>query len=308
MIENGTSFRMKNNQQKEDYKKISELESTGDFKVLRKLNPPKHYNPPDETDTKLAIYLDLETTGLNYKENEIIEIGLIPFEYSVDGRIFKVHDAFNQFQEPLDPIPDEITKITGITNNMVRGRQIDKESVKNIVEPASIIIAHNANFDRKFAEIFLNIFANKPWACSMTQIEWAEEEFDSLKLEYLGMKSGFFYEAHRASNDCYAGIELLSLQLPKSRQLALNILLKNARQSTFRIWAEGAPFDLKDLLKLRGYKWSDGNDGQPKSWYKDIPEDSLDSELLYLRSEIFQKDVDIPKIKFDAFDRFSSRL
>ena len=299
---------MQNNQQIEDNKKIHELESTGNYRVLKKLQPSKHYNHPDETDTKLAIYLDLETTGLDYKENEIIEIGLIPFEYSVDGRIFKVHDAFNQFQEPSEPIPDEITKITGITNNMVSGHEIDKESVTEIIESASIIIAHNANFDRKFAEKFLSIFADKPWACSMTQIGWAEEEFDSLKLEYLGMKSGFFYEAHRASNDCYAGIELLSLELPKSRKLALNVLLETARQSTFRIWAEGAPFDLKDLLKQRGYRWNDGNDGQPKSWYKDITEESLDRELSYLKSEIFQKDIDIPKVKFNAFDRFSNRI
>jgi DNA polymerase III subunit epsilon len=299
---------MQNNQQIEDNEKIYELESTGNYRVLKKLQPPKHYNHPDGTDTKLAIYLDLETTGLDYKENEIIEIGLIPFEYSVDGRIFKVHDSFNQFQEPAEPIPDEITKITGITNNMVSGHEIDKESVTEIIVSASIIIAHNANFDRKFAEKFLNIFADKPWACSMTQIGWAEEGFDSLKLEYLGMKSGFFYEAHRASNDCYAGIELLGLELPKSRKLALNVLLETARQSTFRVWAEGAPFDLKDLLKQRGYRWNDGNDGQPKSWYKDITEESLDRELLYLKSEIFQKDIDIQKVKFDAFDRFSSRI
>jgi len=299
---------MQNNQQIEDSEKIYELESTGNYRVLKKLQPPKNYNHPDETDTKLAIYLDLETTGLDYKENEIIEIGLIPFEYSVDGRIFKVHDAFNQFQEPSEPIPDEITKITGITNNMVSGHEIDKESVIEIIKPASIIIAHNANFDRKFAEKYLNIFTDKPWACSMMQIGWAEEGFDSLKLEYLGMKSGFFYEAHRASNDCYAGIELLSLELPKSKRLALNILLETARQSTFRIWAEGAPFDLKDLLKQRGYRWNDGNDGQPKSWYKDVTEETVDRELLYLRSEIFQKDIDIPKVKFDAFDRFSNRI
>ena len=94
------------------------------------------------------LYKDIRDSKLHkklreiiYKENEIIEIGLIPFEYSVDGRIFKVHDAFNQFQEPSEPIPDEITKITGITNNMVSGHEIDKESVTEIIKPASFAIA-----------------------------------------------------------------------------------------------------------------------------------------------------------------------
>jgi len=41
-------------------------------------------------------------------------------------------------------------------------------------------------------------------------------------------------------------------------------------QSRFTIFAENSPFDMKDHLKARGYRWSDGSDGRPKSWRIEI--------------------------------------
>ena len=288
---------------------IATLEYTGDYRVLRRLLSPAYFYEPDGTHTKLAIFLDLETTGLNPETNEIIEIAMVPFEYSSDGRIFKVHDAFNELQEPRSgSIPEEITRITGITDDMVRGHKIDADKVMEIVTPAALIIAHNASFDRKFAEKMFDVFSTKAWACSMTQVPWAEEHFDGAKLEYLAMKSGFFYDAHRAAVDCHAAIELLSKPLPRSGKLTLQSLLEEARKPMFRVWAEGSPFDFKDVLKARGYRWSDGSDGKLRSWYRDVLEDGLEDELSYLRKDIFQRDADIPAVKITAFDRFSNRV
>ena len=288
---------------------IATLEYTGDYRVLRRLLSPAYFYEPDGTHTKLAIFLDLETTGLNPETNEIIEIAMVPFEYSSDGRIFKVHDAFNELQEPRSgSIHEEITRITGITDDMVRGHKIDADKVMEIVTPAALIIAHNASFDRKFAEKMFDVFSTKAWACSMTQVPWAEEHFDGAKLEYLAMKSGFFYDAHRAAVDCHAAIELLSKPLPRSGKLTLQSLLEEARKPMFRVWAEGSPFDFKDVLKARGYRWSDGSDGKLRSWYRDVLEDGLEDELSYLRKDIFQRDADIPAVKITAFDRFSNRV
>jgi DNA polymerase III subunit epsilon len=285
------------------------LDETGDYRVLRRLKPQQHMNALDGTDTKLAIFLDLETTGLDPERDEIIELAMVPFRYSNDGRIFEVHDAFDELREPSSgTIPEEITRITGITDEMVRGKTVNSERVAEIAAPAALIIAHNANFDRKFAEKTFDIFSTKAWACSMTQIPWKQELFEGMKLEYLAMKSGFFYDAHRAATDCYAGIELLSKPLPQSGILALQTLLEEARKPTCRVWAENAPFDFKDMLKARGYRWNDGNDGRPKSWYCDIQETELEDELRYLRSEIYQREVDVSVVKISAFDRFSVRV
>jgi DNA polymerase III subunit epsilon len=284
------------------------LDEKDDYRVLRRLQSRKQYNQPDGCDTKLAIFLDLETTGLDPERDEIIELAMVPFRYSNDGRIFEVYETFNELREPNSgTIPEEITRITGITDEMVRGKTINSQRVSEITAPAALIIAHNANFDRKFAEKAFDIFSTKAWACSMTQIPWKQELFEGMKLEYLAMKSGFFYDAHRAATDCYAGIELLSKPLAQSGNLALQTLLDEARKPTCRVWAENAPFDFKDILKARGYRWNDGNDGRPKSWYGDIQETLLEDELRYLRSEIYQREVVVPVVKISAFDRFSSR-
>jgi DNA polymerase III subunit epsilon len=58
-----------------------------------------------------------------------------------------------------------------------------------------------------------------------------------------------------------------------------------------RIWAEQSPFDLKDALRRRGYRWSDGSDGRPRSWYVDVGETALQDEITFLRSEIYLRDV-----------------
>ena len=286
----------------------STLEETGDYRVLRRLRTPTRYHERDGTETKLAIFIDLETTGLDPKNHEIIEIAMVPFTYSADGRIFDVHEAFNRLQEPTEAISPEITRITGITNEMVAGHKIDINKVTEVVEPAALIIAHNAFFDRRFAERAFDVFSAKAWACSMTQVPWREEQLEGMKLEYLAMKSGFFYDGHRATADCYAAIELLTRPLPQSGTLGLTALLENARQPMCRVWAEGSPFDFKDILKARGYRWNDGNDGQPKSWYRDVSEDLLDEELSYLRQDIFQREVNVQVVKITAYDRFSDRV
>jgi len=291
-----------------DEETIKTLEETGDYRVLRRLKFPTQYHQSDDSSTKLAILLDLETTGLDADKDEIIEIAMVPFTYSNDGRIFEVHEAYNELQEPREAIPPIITQITGITDELVRGQKINIEKVIEVVEPAALVIAHNASFDRKFAEKAFAVFKNKAWACSMTNVPWQEEQYESLKLEYLAMRNGFFYDGHRAAADCYATIELLTRKLPQSGTLALSALLETARLPTYRVWAEGSPFDFKNILKVRGYRWNDGNNSQPRSWYCDVNKDALNEELLYLRKEIYQREAEVQVVKITAFDRFSERI
>ena len=122
------------------------------------------------------------------------------------------------------------------------------------------------------------------------------------------MSSGFFYDAHRAADDCHAAIELLARPLPKSGTLAMQSLLEAARKVTCRVWAENAPFDLKDQLKARGYRWNDGSDGRLRAWHTDIPEEGLKAEVDFLRKEIYQREFEPPVTRITAQERFSSRV
>ena len=51
------------------------------------------------------------------------------------------------------------------------------------------------------------------------------------------------------------------MQLPKSQNLVLDVLLKNATQESYRVWAVGSGYEKKDELKNRGYKWFNGGEG-----------------------------------------------
>ena len=287
---------------------IDQLTATGDYKVIRRLKPVDRYHDDTGAEKHIGLYLDTEATGLNPDTDRIIELALVPFEYDLDGRIYRILPAYNALQDPGVPISAFITGITGITDEMVAGQAIDLDEVARFLADASLVIAHNARFDRPFVEMLHPGFESVAWACSMMDVNWNEEGFEGVKLEYLGYKYGFFYEGHRATIDCQAGIELLSQVLPGGERV-MKRLLDNAGRTDIRLWAERAPFMKKDELRQRGYRWSPGGEGIRKAWYKDLPEDQIDAEMLYLNQEVYPKAVGVlPMDRFDAKVRYSRRV
>jgi DNA polymerase III subunit epsilon len=188
------------------------------------------------------------------------------------------------------------------------GPRSSLEVANSFLENADIVIAHNAGFDRRFCERLSSTFKDKPWGCAATQIDWRSEAFEGTRLGYLVASAGYFYDQHRALNDCYAAIELLSMPLPVSGKLALGALLENARSVAWRIWANHAPFDLKEQLKKRGYKWSSGENGSQRAWYIDVSPEAYEAEIEFLRAKIYRYDPPISAKRVDAYDRFSERL
>jgi DNA polymerase-3 subunit epsilon len=166
-----------------------------------------------------------------------------------------------------------VVRLTGITDDQLRGQRLDDDAVTTLTSPANLVIAHNSAFDRCFLEGRFPLFVDKPWACSMGQVPWVEEGLGSAKLDYLLGRLGFFFDDHRAMADCRAVLHLLSLRLPRSGRPILPLLLATARRRTFRLWALEAPIECKDLLKERGYRWNGGEDGRPRAWYRDLDKD-----------------------------------
>ena len=288
-----------------------ELDAADDYRVLRRLQVKDHYEvlQTDASSVRKGLYIDVETTGLSHDQDEVIELAMIPFRFTRDGRLLDLGPAFDQLQEPSKPISSEITALTGITNDMVIGKSIDAGEVDKIVSSVDLVIAHNAGFDRKFVEACWPIFEKKAWACSQKDIPWRREGVAGSKLEYIAVHYGFFYDAHRAETDCRAGLEILSRKLPKSGETALSALLDSARKPIYRIIAEQAPFECKDILKGRGYRWNDGANGQPKAWYIDCSEDEHEAELEFLKVGIFMNpSISIPVIRITAFERYSGRV
>lgn len=283
------------------------LSRSSDYRVLRRLVPRLPFTPLVGQEMRTAVLLDTETTGLDARKNEIVELGMVKFDYLPDGRIAGVRETFSAFNEPSEPIPPEVTALTGITDEMVAGHRIDDNAVAAFVDEAAIVIAHNSGFDRKFAERYWPIFEQKAWACSATEIDWRKHGFAGAQLGYLLNGAGYFHAAHRAVDDCHALLEILAFELPTTSAPALALLLETARKKTIRVWAEQSPFELRESLKHRGYRWNDGSDGRPKSWYVDVCESAIEDEVAFLQTEIYLRDV-APRLQaLTAFTRFSTR-
>ena len=261
----------------------------------------------DTTPEKLitVAILDTETTGTNPAKDKIIELGIVFVEVCPKtGQAYRVTRVFNELEDPGMLIPEESTHIHHITDEMVAGKRIDDAEVASLIESVSLVVAHNAGFDRVFVESRFPIFATKPWACSFRQIPWSEEGISSGKLEFLAYNCGFHYTGHRASTDCHALLEVLQNPLPTSGSLAMLALLQNARLAEIKISALGSPFESKDALKEHSYRWNPDK----KVWAKSVAQAALDVEVAWLGQSVYAgKGFQLEFEKMTAMNRFSNR-
>ena len=219
--------------------------------------------------------------------------------------MFRILEIFDQLEDPGVPIPPASTAVHGITDDMVAGKQIDDERVAELVQGLDLVIAHNARFDRPFLEERLPVFKGLPWACSLQQVGWSAESMASAKLEYLAYRMGFFYDAHRAQTDCLALLELLQMPLPVSGRLALACLLDKAQDKDYRVYAVKAPYDSKDLLKARTYRW----DPERRCWHRTLSGEMMAAEIAWLKTHVYGgRPASLDFEAMDALCRFSMRV
>ena len=95
------------------------------------------------------VVFDIETTGLSNRTCKIIEIGAVKIKAG------KIIDSFNIFVDPETEIPEEITRLTSITNEDVKGAPKEREALEMFFGFATdcLLIAHNANFDIGFIRV-----------------------------------------------------------------------------------------------------------------------------------------------------------
>ena len=290
----------------EDIESLAQqVESHPDYRVLRRLKPRSEFSVKPVGKIARAVVVDTETTGTDPAGDEIIELGMVVFEFdTATGFALRVVDTYDGLEQPSRPIPPEVTQIHGITDAMVAGKRIDDARVTGLLKDVVLVVAHNAAFDRQFLERRLPAFADVPWGCSFKEIPWAIEGYGSAKLDYILNMRGYFHEAHRAEADCLALLEVLQMPLQSMGISAFSALMKSAQAAGYRIWARNSPFDNKDRLKARGYRWA----APEKCWYLDSSEATLAADLSLLKIEGYNsKPAKVELEKLDATARYSKR-
>lgn len=287
---------------------IGAITQDGRYQVIERLVPPNAYHPADGTATKRAVYVDVETTGLE-PDARIIQLAIAAFDYAADGRILTVCPCESWLEDPGIPIPPDVTELTGITDAHVAGQRIDDDRVSALLQDAVLVIAHNARFDRPRLEARFSQFATKAWACSCDDIPWLDEGLQAKRLEWLAYRlCKMFYEAHRADGDVTMGVHLLAQRLPRTQRLAMDVLLSAARSKTARVWAVETPISAKEQLKARGYRWNPGEDRRPRAWWREIPLEALRDETAWLTtSGVYPGSLPHQVQVLDARTRYSAR-
>ena len=250
--------------------------------------------------------LDLETTGLDNKSDEVIEIAMKLFEVDkVEATNVNAVKAYESYNEPKKPISKEITDLTGITPEMVRGKSIDWKEVSRLLAVSQIVVAHNATFDRGFLEQYVK--TTNIWACSAKDVKWKNRGFFNQKLELLSIWHGFYYESHRAMNDVNATIHLLT-HPSNTSNMPINELIINAKQQHYKIENTFPYNDIHiDLIKKRTPRYFYNR--EDKSWCIFLTtKKELDIEIEWLKENIYNGFFKGKVINIGVFDKYKDRV
>ena len=247
-------------------------------------------------------FLDLETTGSNKETSKIIEFaGKLTAIDKNNGELIGIIDSYQSFNDPEEPISHEITRITGITDEDVKGRSLNWGIISQIMHDADIIVAHNASFDRAFMDRYLPLSKDKVWVCSVNDINWAERGFNARGQEILCIWHGFYYESHRAMYDVDALIHLVTYDVKEQNKASLE-LIANSTKSSYQIAAINSPYETKDLLKSRKYRWNPTR----KYWWKNIFLEDLESEKEWMADNIYNGHFQGQVVEISLTDKYKS--
>jgi DNA polymerase-3 subunit epsilon len=285
------------------------VESSPNYRVLRALSITATPEPPPGMfDDVRILVIDVETTGLDAAADTIIEFAARPIVMDYLGAVVHIGEAVAFLQDPKSPLRPEIVALTGLTDDDLRGHEIDDNAVHALFEDAELVIAHNAAFDRPFLERRFPSLPLRPWACSFAEIDWRSEGFEGKGLNALLMQIGLFQPAaHRAANDVDALVGLLMANLSEERTV-VKTLFESSRRPSLLFEATGSAFSTKDVLRARGYRWNPACG----IWSREVQQAQRAEEEYWLDSNVYAPTLNAkasaPTVReITALNRYSGR-
>lgn len=271
---------------KSDEREARRLDAKSDYRILRRLPRPEEIwcrsSPVPEllSSTTLAV-IDCETTGLDATRHKLIELAVVKMTISdLEGDLLDISPALAWLEDPGEPLTPEIEALTGLSDHDLAGRSFDERMVAEAFNDVDCILSHNAAFDFSFLRKRFPQLKH-PWCCSMTDVDWPSHGLDGGRsVGALLTSAGHFPDAaHRAGPDAWAVAILLAMTSGDGRTIAAHAL-ERARKPIHLLFAERAPFALKDTLKGAGYCWCP----KRKAWSLTAEPERLANEAAWLKS------------------------
>ena len=211
--------------------------------------------------TKKFAVIDLETTGGIPQRDKITEIAIIVF----DGE--KIVKEFKSLVNPERSIPSNITRITGINNDMVSDAPKFYEIAKDVIEITDdcIFVAHNVRFDYGFLVEEFKSLGYTYTRKKICTVKLSRSSFPGLRSYSLGNLIKHFEieveNRHRAYDDAFATTILLEKILKVQESKDYNTLISNSINLS-RLPRSLKPEDILNLPRECGVYYMLDEDGQ----------------------------------------------
>ncbi|MGG1661378.1 PolC-type DNA polymerase III [Brevibacillus sp. NRS-1366] len=227
--------------------------------VVYNLNADNNFTIDENTE---YVVFDTETTGLNAAEHTIIEVAAVKMKGA------EIIDQWTDLIDPQLEIGPKTTEITGITNEMLRGKDtldVVLRKFKDFTGDA-VLVAHNAEFDKAFINACAKRIGMEPWNNAfLDTLPLARMMYKGMRNYRLGSLAKKFnvelINAHRALDDTVALAHIFQQMLKDIKEAQIKTLAElNEKSNAEADYKSGRPFHatilvqnkegLKNLYKL----------------------------------------------------------
>ncbi len=227
-------------------------------RVLQRITQLSNWKKPTDAGPsfmRIAV-IDTESTGFDPQYDELIEIAVAMIAIDDQGRVIAVESLRSGMQQPSCPIEPHISRITGITDEMVEGKRFVPQQIADHLAEADACLAFHVKFDRRHLEELVPEVGAMPWICAMEDVDWVALGFDGGAQGYLLTQAGLFNPvAHRAGDDVASLVNLLAHVCEDERTVMAHAL-EGAKAPSWRFEASDLPHRLKKNGYRKGYRRS----------------------------------------------------
>lgn len=205
---------------------------------------------------RYAALLDTETTGMDPARDRTIEVAVMLFDLKHAQPVVSFSSLIRGEAD------NEAFPVNGIPAAMLpEARESERvwSAVRWIIDPAQVVIAHHAEFDRQFTPDL-----GKTWVCSEKDITWPDSQKGGRggSLAHLALSLGLgVASAHRAATDVDTLARILTRLAEKGHDLEALVRHGMRPKAMFHALTS---YDEREITKQAGFRW----DPDRKVWWR----------------------------------------